>query len=162
MSILVLRCFPRGVRWGLKCGSRTAAAPKPAPKSQKWKPHCGLSGLSSLDSQRRYMKHSREPFGYNGDLTGSKKHNKQFDGLLLRKKSVRREKHVGRIDYAVQFSPPSAGVSVSVAAGSAGALAEGASDANSASCTAGVATPSAVMPIAVWNFFTASVVFAPK
>ena len=44
---LALPCFPRGVRWGLKCGSRTAAAPKPAPKSQKWKPHCGLSGLSS-------------------------------------------------------------------------------------------------------------------
>ena len=42
--------FPRGVRWGLKCGSRTAAAPKPAPRSQKWKPHCGLSGLSSFDS----------------------------------------------------------------------------------------------------------------
>ena len=52
VSLLALPCFPRGVRWGLKCGSRTAAAPKPAPKSQKWKPHCGLSGLSSFDSRQ--------------------------------------------------------------------------------------------------------------
>ena len=37
--------FPRGVRWGLR-------APKPALKSQKWKPHCGLSGLSSFDSRQ--------------------------------------------------------------------------------------------------------------
>ena len=37
--------FPPGVRWGLECGSRTATAPKPAPKSH-W-----LSGLSSLDAQ---------------------------------------------------------------------------------------------------------------
>ena len=48
---------------GLKSGSRTAAAPKPAPKSQKWKPHCGLSGLSSFDSRRRCVwrgKHSAD------------------------------------------------------------------------------------------------------
>ena len=44
---LTLQVFPRGVRWGLR-------APKPAPKSQKWKPHCGLSGLSSFDSRRGY------------------------------------------------------------------------------------------------------------
>ena len=31
--------FPRGVRWGY--------APQTAPKSQKWKRHCRLSGLSS-------------------------------------------------------------------------------------------------------------------
>ena len=43
--------FSAGSTLGLKCGSRTAAAPKPAPKSQKWKPHCGLSGLSSFDSR---------------------------------------------------------------------------------------------------------------
>ena len=44
-STLALRCFPRGERWGLR-------APKPAPKSQMWKPHCGLSGLSSFDSRQ--------------------------------------------------------------------------------------------------------------
>ena len=27
--------------------------PKPAPKSRMWKPHCGLSGLSSCDSRRK-------------------------------------------------------------------------------------------------------------
>ena len=37
--ILALLCFPRGVRWGY--------APQTAPKSQKWKRHCRLSGLSS-------------------------------------------------------------------------------------------------------------------
>ena len=42
---LALLCFPRGVRWGLR-------APKPAPKSQMWKPHCGLSGLSSCGSRQ--------------------------------------------------------------------------------------------------------------
>ena len=36
---------------GAECGSRTAAAPKPAPKSRMWKRHCRLSGLSSFDSR---------------------------------------------------------------------------------------------------------------
>ena len=35
--------IPRGERWG--------CAPQTAPKSQKWKPHCGLSGLSSCGSR---------------------------------------------------------------------------------------------------------------
>ena len=38
-STLALLCFPPGVRWG--------CAPQTAPKSQKWKRHCRLSGLSS-------------------------------------------------------------------------------------------------------------------
>ena len=44
--ILVLKFFPRGVRWGLR-------APKPAPKSLR------LSGLSSFNSRRGCVKHSR-------------------------------------------------------------------------------------------------------
>ena len=47
-----LAMLSAGRTLGLKCGSRTAAAPKPAPKSRKWKRHCRLSGLSSFDSRR--------------------------------------------------------------------------------------------------------------
>ena len=46
VNILALRRFPRGVRWGLR-------APKPAPKSLR------LSGLSSFNSRRGCVKHSR-------------------------------------------------------------------------------------------------------
>ena len=42
-----LAMLSAGRTLGLKCGSRTAAAPKPAPKSRMWKRHCRLSGLSS-------------------------------------------------------------------------------------------------------------------
>ena len=40
----------RGEYAGAKCGSRTAAAPKPAPKSRMWKPHCGCPQTCAKES----------------------------------------------------------------------------------------------------------------
>ena len=53
-----------GSTLGAKKVEAALRPPRTAPKSQKWKPHCGLSGLSSYDSQQSTL-YARKGFAHN-------------------------------------------------------------------------------------------------